>query len=128
MSQSNPTILYIDDNQDNRELLAFAFELQGLIVKSVESVEEGFYQFNQENFSAVILDNKLGKISGLDVCKEIRMADPVIPIIFYSGEARQSEIEKALLAGANAYFVKPLDFSNLTETVARLVQETQVIG
>lgn len=128
MNQSNSSILYIDDSQDNRELLAFVFELQGFTVKSFESVETGFYQTKQENFSAVILDNKLGEMSGLEVCKEIRLADPLIPIIFYSGEARQSEIEKALLTGANAYFVKPLDFNKLSETVVKLIQETQVVS
>lgn len=124
-SLTKPAILCIDDNQDNRDLLTFVFEDQGFSVSAFDSITESLLQAKNGNFRAIILDNRLGEKSGLDVCREIRWNDRMTPIIFYSGEVRQSEIDKALAAGANEYLIKPNDFDKLTETVSRLIQNSQ---
>jgi DNA-binding response OmpR family regulator len=83
---------------------------------------------HEEKFLAFILDNWFEGTSGVDICKEIRSFDTDTPIIFCSGEARQSEINKALAAGANAYLVKPIDFEALTVTVTKLIQEQKELS
>jgi len=125
MNQSKAAILCVDDNRDNCELLTFVFESRGFEVKTCQTISEGFFQAKQRNFSAIILDNRFGETTSLEVCREIRFFDPITPIVFYSGEARQSEIEKALAAGANAYLIKPSGFEELTETVIKLIEEAQ---
>lgn len=98
------------------------FQLEGYKVASCDNLEECLSQARQNNFEAIILDNRFGKVSSLEACREIRGFNRNIPIIFYSGEARASEIEKALMAGADAYLVKPNDFERLTETVINLIE------
>lgn len=123
MNQSSSAILCVDDDRDNRELLAFVFEQEGFEVKTCGTISDCLFQAKETIFSAIVLDNHFRKTNGVEICREIRWFDPITPIIFYSGEARQSEIEKALAAGANAYLVKPKDFERLTETVSKLIKE-----
>ncbi len=56
---------------------------------------------------------------GLTLCKHIRARDAHTPIVIFSGHAFASEIEAGMLAGANAYLVKP-DSSELIPTIRRL--------
>lgn len=123
MEHIKHTILCVDDNKDNCDLLSFVFGQEGFEVISCESVEECSIEIRKRKLSAVILDNHFGETTSLEVCKEIRDFDTSIPIIFYSGESRPKEIEKALQAGADAYLVKPNDFDKLTTTVNRFIGE-----
>lgn len=91
-------------------------------MRSCDNLEECLSQARQKNFQAIILNNRFGNISSLDVSRQIRSFDSTVPIIFHSGEARQSEIDKALAAGANAYLVKPNNFEKLTDTVIKLIE------
>ena len=123
MNPLKQTILVCDDNRDSSELLKFAFNLEGFEVVIGDDLDRCLDEAVRKNFQAIILDNRFGDLSSLDVSRHIRRIDPNVPIIFYSGEARSSEIEKALFAGANAYLIKPLDFEKLTDTVRDLIKK-----
>lgn len=125
MNQSKQTILCVDDNKDNLDLITFVFERTGFEVTACDSLEECLSHVRLKNFQAIILDNRFADKTSFEVCQEIRFLNKLIPIVFYSGEARLTEIEKALKAGGSAYLVKPNDFERLTETVIKLVEETQ---
>jgi CheY-like chemotaxis protein len=124
MKQSKHTILCVDDDKDNLDLIKFVFEQKDFEVVACDSLDECLFQIRQNRFNAIILDNHFDDKTSLEICQEIRLYNPHTPIIFFSGEARASEIEKALKAGGNAYLVKPNDFEKLTETVAGYIQET----
>jgi DNA-binding response OmpR family regulator len=124
MNPLKQTILVCDDNRDSSELLKFAFNLEGFEVVIGDDLDRCLDEAVRKNFQAIILDNRFGNLSSIDVSRHIRRIDPNVPIIFYSGEARSSEIEKALSAGANAYLIKPLDFEKLTDTVIDLIKKT----
>jgi CheY-like chemotaxis protein len=121
MEQSKQTVLCVDDNEDNCELLTFIFEQEGFEVTACQSIEECSIEIRKKKLSAVVLDNHFGDSTSFEICKEIRGFDSRLPIVFYSGEARPKEIEKALAAGANAYLIKPNDFDKLTDTVIELI-------
>lgn len=126
MKTAKPNILCVDDNEDNLDLLTFLFEDKNFEVTACTSLEDCLSQVRQNQFSAIILDNRFGDESSLEVCKEIRTSNPTIPIIFYSGEARETEIAKALDACANAYLVKPLDIDKLTDVAYQLIEESNL--
>lgn len=125
MTQSKKTIFVCDDNPDATELIRFAFKLNGYEVISCDNLEDCLSGARRNNFEAIILDNRFGHVSSLEVSRQIRNFNPEIPIIFYSAEARTSEIEKALASGANAYLVKPMGFDKLTETVIGCIDKTR---
>lgn len=123
MEPPNSEILCIDDDDDTRELIKFKLRLADYQVTTCSTAEEGLVQAGRGGFGAIILDNRFRDSSGELICQEIRRFDRVTPIVFFSGEARPQEINKALAAGANAYLVKPNDFEKLTETVINLIKK-----
>ncbi len=122
MEQQKQTIFVCDDNTDSCKLIKSVFQLEGDEVVSCDNLEDCLSGASQNNFDAIILDNRFAQVSSLEACREIRGFNRSVPLIFYSGESRASEIEKALQAGANAYLVKPNDFERLTETVINLIK------
>lgn len=122
MKQSKRTVFVCDDNSDSCELIKFVFELEGYEVVSCDNLEDCLSGALQNDFDAIVLDNRFGQVSSLEACREIRGFNRTVPIIFYSGEARAAEINKALEAGADAYLVKPNDFERLTGTVINFIK------
>ena len=118
-------ILCIEDNQDTCELITFVFNQAGYEIESCTQ-SECLEHIQGEKYLAIILDNYFDGMSGIEICREIRSFDKITPIIFFSGEARQAEIDKAIAAGASDYLVKPNDFEKLTDTVIKLIREDGV--
>jgi DNA-binding response OmpR family regulator len=114
-------ILSVEDNEDSCELLDFILSNEGFEVVLCSTSKEGLRLAKQYGFSAIILDYRLPKISGLEICREIRTYDKQIPIIFYTASAYPKEKEAGLKAGANAYFVKPNDLEKIAKTITDLV-------
>ena len=128
MNPAKRNILCLDENEDSLELLTITFEQEGFVVTTCRSLEDCLSQARQNEFSAIILDNRYGDGTSLDVCREISSFAPNTPIVFCSGEARQAEIAKAIEAGGDKYFVKPVDFDKLAVAVKELVEEAESVG
>jgi DNA-binding response OmpR family regulator len=128
MKSAKQRILCVDENKDNLELLTITFEQEGFEVVTCQSLEDCLAEARRNVFSAIILDNRSGNETSLDVCREISSFAPQTPIIFCSGEARKAEIEKAIKAGGDEYFVKPVDFNKLAVTVKELIEEARPVA
>jgi DNA-binding response OmpR family regulator len=87
---------------------------------SVPNTEEALRLIRKEKFSLYIVDFELPAMSGLEFCKEIRRQDAQTPIIIYTGAAYESDRAAGMLAGANAYLVKP-DVGEIVPTIKRLL-------
>lgn len=122
MKNKDLKILCIEDDKDTCDLITFVFEQEGYKVQFCTQIE-CLKIIREEKFLAVILDNYFNGTTGVEICRELRNFDKTTPIIFFSGEVRQTEIEKALAAGANDYLIKPNDFEKLLPTTVRLIEE-----
>ena len=71
----------------------------------------------------VVLDVMLPAVNGFEVCRRIRenAATRRMKILMLTARGRESEMEKGVAAGANAYMTKPFATRELVETVARLL-------
>ena len=83
--------------------------------------DEGLFAARRGYFDLYILDNWLPGKSGVELCHAIREFDPHTPILLYSAAADAKEIQEDLLAGAQAYIVKPIIPDELRRAVARLI-------
>ena len=111
-----PLILVVDDEQSYRDALRVALEREGFRVEVAADGAEALQRFDAVRPSLVLLDVMLPKISGVDVCREIRTRSQV-PIIMVT--ARNAEIDAVvgLEVGADDYVTKPF---RLRELVARV--------
>jgi two-component system response regulator RegX3 len=108
--------LVVDDEQSYRDALSVALQREGFLVVTAADGEEALARFDAAKPALVLLDVMLPKITGIDVCREIRTRSRV-PIIMVT--ARNSEIDAVvgLEVGADDYVSKPF---RLRELVARV--------
>jgi two-component system response regulator RegX3 len=116
MMAETPLILVVDDEQSYRDALRVALEREGFRVEVAADGAEALQRFDAVRPALVLLDVMLPKISGVDVCREIRTRSQV-PIIMVT--ARNAEIDAVvgLEVGADDYVTKPF---RLRELVARV--------
>ncbi len=71
----------------------------------------------------ILLDINLPGVDGFSACRYIRSREPLknIPIIFLTGRKALEDVQAAIRAGGNYYFVKPVDFQKLMEKIRELV-------
>jgi two-component system, OmpR family, response regulator RegX3 len=111
-----PLILVVDDEQSYRDALSIALRREGFLVETAADGPEAISRFDATRPALVLLDVMLPKISGVDVCRDIR-ARSRVPIIMVT--ARNSEIDAVvgLEVGADDYVTKPF---RLRELIARV--------
>ena len=117
-------ILCVDDDEDTCELLTTLLGRADFEAVSVPGVEEALRLIGSERFDLYVIDCELPGVSGLTLCQQIRRVDTHTPIILFSGHGSDSQRGAGMLAGANAYLVKP-DVSELVPTARRLLEETR---
>jgi DNA-binding response OmpR family regulator len=117
-----PRILCIDDDDDTCLMLKTLLGRADLEATSVLSTEEALRLIEKEKFNLYIVDFQMPAVSGLEFCKEIRRQGAETPIIIYTGAGYENDRAAGMLAGANAYLVKP-DIGEIVPTVKRLLEE-----
>ena len=73
------------------------------------------------DFDLFVLDSMLPDGSGTDLCRHLRERNISAPILFYSAMAFEHDKHEALMAGAQKYLVKPVDFEVFRHTVAEML-------
>ncbi|MFA6636686.1 MAG: response regulator [Candidatus Omnitrophota bacterium] len=124
----NRKILLSEDNDDIRKMLAMRLEVVGYTVLQARDGEEALDTAKKENPDLIILDLMMPKLSGFEVCRMLKFDDvhKNIPIIVLSALDQQRDREKAVEAGADAYFIKPFDLELLQNKIKTLIDESQV--
>ena len=125
MSQLLSRILYIEDDLDTRELVAFVLSSNACQVVTSPDHDHALTLAKTERFDLYILDNWLPGISGTDLCKHLREFDSSTPILFYSGAAFETDRRHALSCGAQGYLIKPATPDVLVAEVTRLISESR---
>jgi len=125
MSPDRYRILCADDHDDTCFLLSTLFDGWGYEVRSAGSVEETLTIAAMEHFDLFILDYHYRDGSGVDLCRQLRQIRPQTPVVFYSGEAYESDREQGLRAGAEAYVVKP-EVKGLLTAVQEVLQRQKL--
>lgn len=131
---SQHTILLIEDNIDDIELIKIALETSG-IPKQIEVAMDGEeamdYLFgnsqncqgiNKNRPDLILLDIQLPRISGLEVLEKIRKNDETrpIPVVIFSSSIEEKDISKAYCLRANSYVRKPVDGQAFEQAVQRI--------
>ncbi len=121
MKSSVGNILYIEDDEDTRELVTYVLARSNYKVVPVKSYDEALLLARGNRFDLYLIDNWMAGGSGIDLCKKLREFNPWTPILFYSGAAFERDKQQAFAAGAQAYLVKPAGNDELIEEVSRLI-------
>jgi two-component system response regulator RegX3 len=109
-------VLIVDDELSFREGLRVALETEGFATEMAADGEEALARFRAGSPDIVLLDVMLPKMSGLDVCRQIR-SESDVPIIMVSARREEIDAVVGLEVGADDYVAKPY---RVRELVARM--------
>jgi two-component system KDP operon response regulator KdpE len=109
--------LVVDDEPSFRRVLRTSLAASGFAMEEARSGEEAVTILAQCAFDLVLLDVNMPGIGGVAACREIRAHLPKIGIVMVTVQDGESEMVRALEAGADDYITKPI---RLRELVARL--------
>lgn len=102
-------VLVVDDEKNIRRTLSLILEGEGYEVLTAERAEDGLKIAADEKIDLILLDIRLGGMSGMDALPEFKSRDPELPIIMISGHATLSDAVEATKRGAYDFLEKPLD-------------------
>lgn len=116
-------VLYVEDHPAQRDIMAQMLELSGYQVAVASDGIEGVEQARAWDPDLILMDLRMPRMDGFDAIRELRK-DPDtagIPIIAISAWASAKHKERAMEAGADEHFTKPVDLAKLLETINRLL-------
>jgi DNA-binding response OmpR family regulator len=118
-------VLVAEDDRFTRQGLAEILESEGYDVLEAEDGEAALSAFEHGNPDFVCLDIMMPKRSGYDLCKEIRLRSPRVPIVFIS--AKSEEIDKVigLELGADDFIVKPFGVKEVVARIRAITRRSQ---
>ena len=119
MTRQAPCVLVVEDEGAQREVLQYNLEAEGFAVVVADNGEDALLLVQEEQPDLMVLDWMLPKVSGIEVCRQVK-ADPAtrgIPIIMLSARSEETDRVRGLETGADDYVVKPY---SVVELMARL--------
>lgn len=116
-------VLYADDDLT---ILASIEKILKLMVNKVYSVTDGklaYQTYLDEHIDIVILDIRMGDVSGIEVAQKIRKNDKVTPIIITSGYTETDDLLEACKLNLVEYIKKPVDLRYLIDTLYKALDQ-----
>ena len=107
-------ILIVEDEANQRKLLKKILSKKGYSVEEAGSGEEGIDAFFKGDFDLVLLDRRLPDKEGIEVLKDMKKVNPIIPVIIITAFANVANAVEAMKEGAFHYLTKPIDPDELT--------------
>lgn len=121
----NPhSILLVEDEAKLGPIIRDELRRQGYLVDLAIDGKEAEEAFQGKTYSIVLLDVNLPYKSGLELCKEFRVANKTIPIIMLTAIGQIQDKVEAFDLGADDYLVKPFHFEELFVRVKALLKRT----
>ena len=114
-----PTVLLVEDEPAQRELLAYNLEAEGFDVITADNGEDGLILVDENDPDLIVLDWMMPQLSGIEVCRRLKSNSKTrqIPVIMLSARAEEVDRVRGLETGADDYVVKPY---SVIELMARV--------
>jgi two-component system phosphate regulon response regulator PhoB len=118
-SAEQPTVLVVEDEPAQREVLSYNFEAEGFRVAQAGNGEEALILVDEMAPDVIVLDWMLPSVSGIEVCRRLKSRPETrgVPIIMLSARSEEVDRVRGLETGADDYVIKPY---SLVELVARV--------
>ncbi len=127
MSADQPRVLVVEDEPAQREVLAYNLEAEGFAVSKAETGDEALLLLDEEAPDIIVLDWMLPGVSGIEVCRRVKMRAQTrtIPIIMLSARSEEVDRVRGLETGADDYVVKPYSVVELMARVRTQLRRTR---
>lgn len=123
----HPTVLVVEDEPAQREVLAYNLEAEGFNVSKAENGEEALMLVDEVSPDIIVLDWMLPNVSGIEVCRRLKTRAETrgVPIIMLSARSEEVDRVRGLETGADDYVVKPYSVVELMARVRAQLRRTR---
>ena len=124
---SAPRVLVVEDEADLALLIGYNLEAEGYVVESVRRGDEAELRLAENTPDLVILDWMLPGVSGIEICRRLRVreATRTLPIIMVTARCEELDRVRGLAIGADDYVVKPFSVPELMARVRALLRRSR---
>jgi len=124
MEESSITILYVEDNPDNRMLVRRVLSAEGYTVEEAPSATEALEKLKTLRPNLILMDINMPEMDGYTLTARIRQLPNMggIPIIALTANVMKGDREKSLEAGCDGYIQKPIDIDTITTQIDRYLK------
>ena len=121
------TILLVEDNELNRDMLSRRLQRKGYTVTVAVDGEEAVAKASADSPALILMDMNIPLIDGWEATKRIKAAEETrqIPVIALTAHAMAGDREKALEVGCDEYETKPVEFARLLEKIEQFLGPRQ---
>jgi len=119
-------VLFVEDEQALQMTVGDRLRNEGYVVEYAANGDEGFEKATQLPYDLIILDVMLPKRDGFDVCKGIREAGLITPILMLTARGQTSDKVSGLKIGADDYVTKPFNMLELMARVEALMRRAPI--
>jgi two-component system phosphate regulon response regulator PhoB len=127
MSIDQPTVLLVEDEPAQREVLSYNLEADGFRVTTAENGEEALLLVDEAAPDIIVLDWMLPNVSGIEVCRQLKTRADTrsVPILMLSARSEEVDRVRGLETGADDYVVKPYSVIELMARVRALLRRSR---
>ena len=116
-----PTILLVEDNELNRDMLSRRLERKGYTVVCALDGQQAVDMAAAMPYDLILMDMSLPVLDGWEATRRIRATGSKVPIIALTAHAMDGDERKAREAGCDDYDTKPVELPRLLEKIALLL-------
>lgn len=118
------TILYIEDNSENRLLVKRVLEAEGYKVIEADSGMDGLTKAEKMRLDLVLMDINLPEMDGYELTRRLKRMKHLqgVPVVAMTANVMKGDREKTLAAGCDGYIQKPIDVDQLPIQIGRFLQ------
>jgi len=127
MLKSQPTVLYVDDEPVARRTMCRQLRKGPFRVLTAESGSEALSLAAISQLDAAVLDINMPEMDGFELLQELRLRDPLLPVLMLTGRADTDSLLRALGLGCQGFFKKPLEPMALQLALEKLMFGDELI-
>ncbi len=124
---TQPHVLLVEDEPAQREVLSYNLEAEGFRVSQAGDGEEAMMLVNEALPDLILLDWMLPNVSGIEICRRLKMRPETrsVPIIMLSARSEEVDKVRGLETGADDYIIKPYSLVELMARVRAALRRTR---
>ncbi len=117
------TILYVEDNPDNRNLIRRVLNADGYSVVEAINAAQAIEKLEDNRIDLILMDINMPDMDGYTLTSKIKSIQKFskIPIVAVTANVMRGDREKSLEAGCDGYIQKPIDIDTLSQQIERFI-------
>ncbi len=130
MTTLQPHILIVEDDSAQREVLSYNIEAEGFRVTLAVDGEQGLLCVAEDLPDVIVLDWMMPKLSGIEVCRQLKAKADTrqIPVIMLSARSEEFDKVRGLETGADDYVVKPYSVAELMARIRNQLRRVRPVS